>query len=208
MSINFTGRPYVIFPSSKSAKTKSAKKQNERSPCVDPKIPEFVIDNDQDIGDVLVHSGPAFATSCGPDCYTVKDNGDDPPYDPEAGDTLRFAYKEITSDSFTIRSRVCGVKCDGEESAGMMLYFGRVGLMVRDTLNPFARNVFVSHSPQGQADWSYRTETTGETFFGFDEAPMLIVYGSPWHEMEVGMAMNAVIYNEVRMQLVWMQSLL
>ncbi|KAL9190363.1 hypothetical protein ACHAXT_007574 [Thalassiosira profunda] len=177
MSSDFT-RPYHVFHSSKSSKTKSGKSQSnelalslDRSPCADPKVPPFVIDGNQDIGDVLLHGGPGFVAECGPDCYTVKDNGDDPPYDPELGDTLRFAYKKISRNHFSIRSRVCGVKCDGEEDAGMQLYFGRVGLMVRETLDPFARNVFVSHSPQGQADWSFRTEPGGGSIVEFDGSP-------------------------------------
>ena len=38
--------------------------------------------------------------------------------------------------------------------AAGQVYFGRTGLMIRDSLDPFARNVFVSHSPFDQADWS------------------------------------------------------
>lgn len=161
---------------SKAYKTFTATKSNKqfntlRSSCVDQTVPEFVIDDSQDIGDVLFHNGPGFTNKCGPDCYTLKDNGDDPPYDPELGDTLRFAYKEITSDSFSISSRVCGVTCDGEDKAGIPLYFGRVGLMVRDSLDPFARNIFVSHSPNGQSDFSYRNVTGGDTFEDFDGSP-------------------------------------
>ena len=87
------------------------------------------------------------------------------------GDTLRFAYKQITSESFSITSRVCGVTCDGEDEAGIPLYFGRVGLMVRDSLDPFARNMFVSHSPHGQAEFSYRNVTGGDTFDDYDGSP-------------------------------------
>lgn len=137
---------HTYAKSSKISKS-SSKKKLSRSQCVDPNVPEFIIDSNQDIGDVLIHhDGPGFARKCGTDCYLVKDNGDDPPYDPEAGDTLRFAYKKITSYNFSLRALVCGVACDGEGS-----YFGRTGIMVRDSLDPFARNVFVSHSPNDQA---------------------------------------------------------
>lgn len=56
--------------------------------CVPNEVPEFVIDDDVDIGDTMIRPGPAFAESCGKDCITIKDNGDDPPFDPELGDTL------------------------------------------------------------------------------------------------------------------------
>jgi hypothetical protein len=148
-----------------------ASHDDDRSPCVDPSVPEFMIDDDVDIGDTMMRPGPAFAAKCGPDCYTVKDNGDDPPYDPELGDTLRFAYKEVTSNNFFMRSRVCGISCDGQSDAGMRLDFGRTGLMVRDSLDPLARNVFVSHSPDGQADWSYRTVFGGESIVNMDGSP-------------------------------------
>jgi len=164
-----TSKAYKTF----TAIAKSNKQfKTVRSSCVDPTVPEFVIDDSQDIGDVLLHNGPGFTNKCAqPDCYTLKDNGDDPPYDPELGDTLRFVYKEITSESFSLSSRVCGVACDGEDKAGIPLYFGRVGLMVRDSLDPFSRNIFVSHSPMGQAEYSYRNVTGGDTFDDFDGSP-------------------------------------
>lgn len=146
-------------------------KEKDRSPCVDPRVPEFVIDDNVDVGDTLFRPGPAFAARCGPDCYTVKDNGDDPPFDPELGDTLRFPYKEVTSNNFSVRARICGVGCDGQADAGARLYFGRTGLMIRDSLDPLARNVFVSHSPDGQADWSYRTVPGGESIVNMDGSP-------------------------------------
>jgi len=125
--------------------------------CVPPDVPEFIIDEDVDIGDVLIRPGPGFARKCGEDCYLVKDNGDDPPDDPELGDTLRFAYKQIDSDTFSIRSRVCKSDCDGNVSLG----YGRVGVMVRESLDPLAKNAFVSHTPDLSAEWSYRSETGG-----------------------------------------------
>ena len=153
---------YKTFKKNPAIATKSSKKQ---SSCVDPKLPKFIIDADQDIGDPLYHEpeAPGYVSKCGSDCYTVMDNGDDPPFDPELGDTLRFAYKEIKSDNFSIRSRVCGVKCDGEEDAGQSLHFGRAGLMIRESLDPLARNVFVSHSPYDQVEWTFRPVEDGDT---------------------------------------------
>ena len=165
-----TSKAYKTFTA--IAKSNKQFKTPSRSRCVDQTVQEFIIDDSEDIGDVLLHNGPGFTSKCAQsDCYTLKDNGDDPPYDPELGDTLRFAYKQITSDSFSLSSRVCGVACDGEDKAGIPLYFGRVGLMVRDSLDPFARNIFVSHSPMGQAEYSYRNVTGGDTFEDFDGSP-------------------------------------
>lgn len=127
--------------------------------CVPPNVPEFIIDEDVDIGDVLIRPGPGFARKCGEDCYLVKDNGDDPPNDPELGDTLRYAYKQIDSDKFSIRSRVCKSDCDSENNVS--LGYGRVGVMVRESLDPLAKNAFVSHTPDLSAEWSYRPETGG-----------------------------------------------
>lgn len=137
--------------------------------CVPPDVPEFIIDDNVDIGDVLIRPGPGFARKCGDDCYTVKDNGDDPPTDPELGDTLRFAYKQVSSNAFSIRSRVCGTECDIFDSGGVDSdQFGRTGLMVREDLDPLARNIFVSHEPNLNAEWSYRTEFGGTNDGGKD----------------------------------------
>ena len=141
----------------------------DKSSCVPPDVPEFVIDDNVNIGDTLFHPGPGFARKCGSDCYTVKDSGDDPDFDPELGDTLRFAYKRVSSNNFSIRSRVCGTVCDGND--GYSGQFGRTGLMVRESLDPLARNIYASHSPNGQADWSYRTEPGALWVFGADGSP-------------------------------------
>lgn len=137
--------------------------------CVSPDVPAFVIDDNVNIGDTLLHPGPGFARSCGMDCYRVKDSGDDPPFDPELGDTLRFAYKKVSGRHFSLRSKVCGVNCDGCD--GFDGPFGRTGLMVRESLDPLAKNIFASHSPNGQADWSYRSEYGESTLDGFDGSP-------------------------------------
>eukprot|EP00339_Tiarina_fusa_P001120 CAMPEP_0117003574 /NCGR_PEP_ID=MMETSP0472-20121206/4843_1 /TAXON_ID=693140 ORGANISM="Tiarina fusus, Strain LIS" /NCGR_SAMPLE_ID=MMETSP0472 /ASSEMBLY_ACC=CAM_ASM_000603 /LENGTH=560 /DNA_ID=CAMNT_0004704257 /DNA_START=125 /DNA_END=1807 /DNA_ORIENTATION=- len=139
--------------------------------AVPPTTPLFVIDDDVDIGDILGYPTPAFARSCGPRCYDVKDNGDDPPFDPEYGDTLRFAYKEVSSTKFVFRAKVCGTNCDDEPWAWDKGYLGSVGLMVREGLDPMDKNLFVSHEPHGQATWSYRLDTNGPSIRGFDGSP-------------------------------------
>lgn len=137
--------------------------------CVPQDEPQFMIDDNVNIGDTLLHPGPGFTRSCGLDCYRVKDSGDDPPFDPELGDTLRFAYKEVSGRHFSLRSKVCGVDCDGDD--GFAGQFGRTGLMIRESLDPLAKNIFASHSANGQADWSYRSAYGGATLDGFDGSP-------------------------------------
>ena len=44
-------------------------------------------------------------------------------------------------------------------------------MTVRESLDPFARNIFVSHTPNLSADWSWRTESNGDTVFGEDGSP-------------------------------------
>ena len=141
-----------------------------RSSCVDTDVPRFIIDGSEDIGDTLNHK-PGITRRCGCDCYTLKDDGDDPPLDPELGDTQRFAYKKVTSTKFSIKSRTCGVKCyAGQGDPVENLTFGRVGLSVRESLDPLAPNVFISHKPDAQAEWSWRF--LDETYFmGSDGSP-------------------------------------
>ena len=117
------------------------------NPCVPLDVPEFRIEDNVDIGDVLIDSGPGGAASCGSNCYTVKDNGNDPPYDPELGDTLRFAYKKVSSNKFSIQSRVCATGCEGETGGeGNNPTYGRVGVMVRE----IQKCLF---SPRAQSFW-------------------------------------------------------
>lgn len=167
------GKDYInvkVCDASNPAKPWSIILTNIDNPvCTRQSVPEFFIDANVNIGDTLFHPGPGFAISCGTDCYRVKDSGDDPPFDPEFGDTLRFAYKEISGRHFSIRSKVCGVGCT--KADGYVGLFGRTGLMVRESLDPLSRNIFVSHSPNGQADWSYRSEHGGLTTEGFDGSP-------------------------------------
>jgi hypothetical protein len=128
--------------------------------CVPPNVPLFTIDEDVDIGDTLIRPGPAFAKRCGARCFDVKDNGD----------TLRFAYKTVSSYNFVFRSLVCGTVCDGHQDPEMT-QFGSTGLMVRQSLDPLAVHVFASHQRDAQADWSYRTGYGELPTFGFDGSP-------------------------------------
>ena len=153
----------------KATKAKAAKSYSysmrygpgcERSECVDPDVPRFIVDGSKDIGDTLLHE-PGTTKRCGCDCYTLKDDGDDPPFDPELGDTQRFAYRKVTSRNFSIKSRTCGVKCYGEDGYTGVI-FGRVGLEVRESLHPLAANVFISHKPHMNAEWSWRKECNGD----------------------------------------------
>lgn len=141
----------------------------KRSPCVNPNIPRFIIDGSTDIGDTLQHEEkPGITERCGCDCYTLIDGGDDPPFDPELGDTQHFAYRKVTSTNFSIKSRTCGVKCYGDDE---QLTYGRVGLEVRQSLDPLAANIFISHKPEAQAEWSWRTEYNGTYFSDIDGSP-------------------------------------
>lgn len=157
--------------SSKAAKAEAKAGKCERSECVDPTVKRFIVDGSKDIGDTLLHEGkPGETTRCGCDCYTLNDGGDDPPFDPECGDTQHFAYRKVTSTNFSIKSRTCGVKCYGEEGSPR-LTFGRVGLEVRQSLHPLAANVFISHKPRLQAEWSWREEYKGDYFMGAHGSP-------------------------------------
>jgi len=139
--------------------------------AIPPSSRLFIVDDDVNIGDVLMHPGPGFAASCGPRCYNVKDSGDDPPFDPELGDTLRFAYKEVSADKFHFRAKVCGTKCDDEDWTFESMFLGDTGLMVRESLDPLSKNLFAGHQPHYQATWSYRTATYGGSIRGFDGSP-------------------------------------
>mmetsp|Transcript_9212 Transcript_9212/g.15135 ORF Transcript_9212/g.15135 Transcript_9212/m.15135 type:complete len:325 (-) Transcript_9212:106-1080(-) len=164
--------------SSKTGKAKATKSHSysmsygpgcKRSDCVDPEVPRFIIDGSTDIGDTLLHDEkPGTTKRCGCDCYTLEDGGDDPDFDPELGDTQHFAYRKVTSTNFSIKSRTCGVKCYGEEG---QLTYGRVGLEVRQSLDPLAANIFISHKPHAQAEWSWRKEYNGTYFSGSDGSP-------------------------------------
>ena len=162
--------------SSKATKTKASKSYSmsycERTECVDPNVPRFIVDGSEDIGDTLRHE-PGMTKRCGCDCYTLKDDGDDPPYDPQEGDTQRFAYKKVTSTNFSIKSRTCGTKCyvGDEVQPPHQLTYGRVGLQVRASLDPLAASVFISHKPEDQAEWSWRRENNGEYSWGAHGSP-------------------------------------
>lgn len=134
--------------------------------CVPSDVDEFVIHDDQDIGTVASQDGPGFAAQCGMDCYTVKDNGIDPNA-PDSEDTLRFAFRKVSSNSFFIRSRVCASACINGDRFG----YARIGVMVRESLDPVAANAFAQHIPDFSGGWSYRTETGGPTRILDDGSP-------------------------------------
>ena len=50
--------------SSKATKAKASKSYSmsycERSECVDPNVPRFIVDSSVDVGDTLLHAGPDF----------------------------------------------------------------------------------------------------------------------------------------------------
>jgi len=81
---------------------------------------------------------------------------------------------KVTSTNFSIKSRTCGVKCYvGDEivQPPIQLDYGRVGLEVRQSLDPFSANVFISHVPQLRAEWSGREKYNGTPFGGVDYSP-------------------------------------
>ncbi len=147
----------------------------ERSPCFDSNVPRFIIDGSKDIGDTLDDSG--FTKRCGCDCYTVKDSGAVPPFVPWEGETdkQRFAYRKVTSKNFSIKSRTCGVKCYDEDGQPVSQFFvyGRVGLEVRESLDPLAMNTgrIIKQNICGRRN-------TTENFFGVSMAVLMFsVYG-------------------------------
>ena len=141
--------------------------------AVPPSTPLFDIDHDVDIGDILHRPGPGFLKDCGPRCYDMKDNGDDPPYDdPEYGDTMRFAYSEVDADRFRLTAKACITHCDDKHWTDLddlgAANFGSIGLMVRDSLDPKSQSLFVSHQPFAAADWSYREKQDGKLIEGYN----------------------------------------
>uniref|UniRef100_A0A7S2EG30 Uncharacterized protein n=1 Tax=Trieres chinensis TaxID=1514140 RepID=A0A7S2EG30_TRICV len=128
--------------------------------CLPDDADEFKIDGDQDIGDVLYdHGGRARGCRQKGSCYRIEDNGDDPDYDPEAGDTMRFAYKIIESTSFSFESKVCSKDDDKSCDPSTWQAFGRcgrIGLNIRESLDPWAKNVFVFFEPFYEVGMIYR----------------------------------------------------
>lgn len=134
--------------------------------CVDPDLPDFIIEDSVDVkGDILIDFEDSGAKSCGDDCYTVKDNGTDPPFDPDNdGDTLQFAYRRVTGD-FTLRSKVCGVNCEpstwypNEDAIGRCAL---MGLVMREDDNfgfpSKSRTLFAGFEPYFGYHYYYRLE--------------------------------------------------
>ena len=76
-----------------------------------------------------------------------------------------------TSTNFSIKSRTCGVKCYGDEGQPFGTIQGRVGLEVRQSLDPLAANIFISHQPDLKADWSWREVYNGMYHSDGDGSP-------------------------------------
>lgn len=106
-------------------------------------------------------------TRCGPNCYLLKGSGLDmcatDDSTTEAPDAMHFAFREINGP-FVLVSKVCG----GSSSDSFEDIAPRVGLMVRESLDPLSKNFFLSHSPDAEANWSARHETDGSTSCDFD----------------------------------------
>ena len=147
--------------------------------CLLSSVGPFQTENDQEIGDVLFDYGGRARSCAKESCYRVQDNGDDPPYDPDAGDTLRFAYKTVLSNRFSFQAKVCGIggDDDGAESCDPSTWethgrCGRIGLNIRESLDPFARNVFVLFEPYSEVGLIYRQTNDGAPYIHeFDGSP-------------------------------------
>lgn len=145
--------------------------------CLPNSVGSFKIEGDGDIGDVLFDYNGGARTCRKESCYRVQDNGDDPPYDPEAGDTLRFAYKTVSRNKFSFQAKVCGIGGDGSDSCDPSTWAatgrcGRIGLNIRESLDPWARNVFVLFEPFAEVAVIYRQTNDKVPFVhDFDGSP-------------------------------------
>jgi hypothetical protein len=116
-----------------------------------------------DIGDT---KEKGESTQCGPNCYVLKGSGQDVCFvEDKRPDAMHFAYTKV-SGTFILAAKVCGPSPDNFNSPQ-----ARTGLMIRENLDPTAKNIYLSHTPDYQAEWSYRNETNGETFCNSDGSP-------------------------------------
>jgi hypothetical protein len=132
--------------------------------CLPPNASPFDIMGSTDIGDT---KEKGKSTQCGPNCYVLKGSGQDVCEDEDRRrpDALHFAYTKV-SGPFILAAQVCGPMPEGLDRQ-----YARTGLMIRENLDPMAKNMYLSHTPNYQAKWSYRTETNGETFCSGDGSP-------------------------------------
>lgn len=137
--------------------------------CTDDCLPldakPFDIEASWDIGST---GAKGETTRCGPNCYRLKGSGldmcgVDDSWSSKAPDALHFSFLEINGP-FVLASKVCG----GPSGDSFEDIAPRTGLMIRESLDPLAQNFFLSHTPDGEANWSARHETDGPTSCDFD----------------------------------------
>ena len=90
---------------------------------------------------------------CGPNCYSLKGvNSKNVLCRNKIVDTADHAHFTYTtvSGSFMLISQVCGM------SSG---FSSQAGLMVRESLDPDAKSIFLSHSPNQFPSWHFRSMT-------------------------------------------------
>lgn len=142
--------------------------------CLPNDASPFDIMGSTDIGDTR-DKGTSF--QCGPNCYVLKGSGQDvcEVEDKKHPDAVHFSYTKV-SGPFILAAQVCGPM-----SAISDMPLARTGLMIRESLDPMAKNIYLSHTPDYQATWSSRNETNGETscdFHGSPDVPCL------WHFLQ------------------------
>jgi regulation of enolase protein 1 (concanavalin A-like superfamily) len=101
----------------------------------------------QDIGSVAVPG--SFTVSC--DTYTVKGSGSDIWY---SSDQFRFVFVALTGD-FSLSARVVSLTNTAP--------FAKVGLMIRETLDPSSKYVIHDMSPANGAIFESRPSTAGSS---------------------------------------------
>jgi hypothetical protein len=132
--------------------------------CLPNDASPFDIMGSADIGDTKLQG---TSTQCGPNCYVLKGSGQDvcEAEDKKNPDAVHFSYTKV-SGPFILAAQVCGPR-----SAFSDMPLARTGLMIRESLDPMAKNIYHSHTPDAQATWSSRYETNGETSCGFHGSP-------------------------------------
>jgi hypothetical protein len=132
--------------------------------CLPSNASPFDIMGSTDIGDT---KEKGKSTQCGPNCYVLKGSGQDvcEDEDRKGPDAVHIAYTKV-SGTFILAAKVCGPNPNTFDSPQ-----ARTGLMIRENLDPMAKNIYFSHTPNYQAKWSYRNETNGETFCNSDGSP-------------------------------------
>lgn len=132
--------------------------------CLPNNASPFAIMGSTDIGDTKLKG---TITQCGPNCYVLKGSGQDvcEAEDKKRPDAVHFSYTKV-SGPFILAAQVCGPM-----SAISDMPLARTGLMIRESLDPMSKNIYLSHTPDYQANWSFRDETNGETYCDFHGSP-------------------------------------